>query len=495
MSARHDMETRFAGVIDEGRLFGRDESVLVAVSGGADSVALLNLLHAINAQEGWSLKLHVAHLNHQLRGTDADNDAAFVEGMAQQLRVAYTIETADMRARSQAEGVSIEQAGRLGRLEFYERVCLRYGIKALAVAHNADDNAETILHRIIRGTGIRGLVGIKPRRSIRAGSEIRIVRPLLGFSRAEIEEYLRDRGIGFCHDITNDSNAFTRNRIRNEILPLLREKFNPQVSEALLRLAGQARGLDEYLREVSERALESLIIEHDSRHLVLHCPSLIQKPRVIRMELVRQAVLRMGIGERNLSYGHLSTVVDLAGQEVGGKGVDLPEGLHVSRRYSRLVFERSGGREPKALPGSEVRVSMDGTTLLPHSNIELSLEVVLAGERLIADHLDRLKARISGKYSYEEWVDADKVHPPLIARLRRPGDRFFPLGMSGMKKLSDFFIVEKIDADCRERSVVLCDQLGPIWIVPLRIDERVRLTRVTKRVLRLQARQIGACEH
>ena len=487
--AQDDLETRFAQSITEGGLLARDEQVVAAVSGGADSVAMLHLLCGLNRQEGWSIRVHVAHLDHQLRGKASDADSAFVERLAKGLGLPCTIESADVEQRARADGVSIEQAARRCRFAFYERLCLRLGVKSVAIGHHADDNAETILHRIVRGTGLRGLGGIRPVRTIRDGSDIRLVRPMLGFRRAQIEQYLAERNIAYRQDATNDSASYTRNRIRHELLPLLRDRFNPQVADALIRLAEQARGLDAYLTETSLRMLESLVIEHNDRELVLHSPSLARKPRVIQMQLIRKAILRMGIGEGELTYGHFNAVADLAAGQEGTKALDLPGGLRVSRRYGRLVFERSSGERIAAAGTQEIRVLMDGTTVLPAHGLEITVDVLPGAAATIATHIHQLTGR--GRTSHEEWLDADQVHPPLIARSRRPGDRFFPLGMTGMKKLSDFFIDEKIDSRLRERTVVLCDQLGPIWIVPFRIDERVRLTRATRRILRLRARRIA----
>jgi len=489
---KDDLETRFAQFIAEEGLLARDGPVVAAVSGGADSVAMLHLLCDLNRREDWSVKVHVAHLNHRLRAKDSDEDAAFVERLARELRLPCTIESAEVEQRSRADGVSIEQSARQCRFEFYERVCLRLDVKAVALAHHADDNAETILHRIVRGTGLRGLGGIPCVRPIRKGSHIRVIRPMLGLRRAEIERYLADRQIAHRHDATNDSASYTRNRMRHEVLPLLRERFNPQVEDALIRLAEQARGLDAYLTETGERMLESLVIEHNDRELVLHSPPLTRKPRVIQTQLIRRAILRMGIGEGELTYGHLGAVADLAVGHEGTKALDLPGGLRVSRRYDRLVFERSSGERIDTGGRGEIRVATHGTTVLPAHGLELTVDTVPGDGATIAAHIHQLSGR--GRASYEEWVDAEKVHPPLTARSRRPGDRFFPLGMTGMKKLSDFFIDEKIDAKLRERTVVLCDQLGPIWVVPFRIDERVRLTRATRRILRLRARGMGEAE-
>jgi tRNA(Ile)-lysidine synthase len=202
----------------------------------------------------------------------------------------------------------------------------------------------------------------------------------------------------------------------------------------------------------------------------------------------------MGVGEGELTHWHLNTVADLAVRQEGSKAVDLPGGLRVIRRYARLVFEWPSGGRAAITPSTEIHVDSEGTTLLPDSGLEIEIDVIPADDATIADYINRARTRASGKTSDEEWMDADNVHGPLIARPRQPGDRFFPLGMSGMKKLSDFFIDEKIDTSQRARAVVLCDQLGPIWIIPFRIDERVRLTRATKRILRLRIHHIGTPE-
>ncbi len=487
--AVEDLESRFAQDAERSGLVPRGAAVVAGVSGGADSVAMLHLLCGLN-RRGWGLRIHVAHLNHQLRGAEADKDARFVRELAEGLLLDCTVGTADVRARASQDGVSIEQAARRCRFEFFERVCLKSGAGTVVLAHHADDNAETILHRIVRGTGLRGLAGIRGSRPIRPGSGIQVVRPMLSFRRSEIEEYVRDRALPFRHDATNDADSYTRNRIRNDILPLLRDSINPQVAEALVRLGEQARDVDEYLTETAGRMLESMIVERDDRQIVLLSTSLARKPRLIKTQLIREAMLRLGVSEAEIGYSHLTAVAAMAEETEGSKAMDLPGGLRVFRRYDRLVLQLEAEPAGVAPVPGEIRVGIDGRTSLLPFGIELSVETLLADQSLIAEHIRTAASR--GQVSWEEWIDADQVHPPLIARLRRPGDRFLPLGMSELKKLSDFFIDEKIDADVRERTVLLCDRLGPIWVVPLRIDDRVRLTEATRRVMRLSARPLSA---
>ncbi len=484
--ARDDLEGRFLATITGESRLPPDQPVLLGISGGPDSIALLHLFCWLNQQPDWRVPLRVAHLNHQLRGPDADEDARFVADLCESLRIPCEIGTADVAARAGASGLSVEHAARQCRFEFFERLCLKHAIPTVALAHHADDNAETILHRIIRGTGLRGLAGIRPTRRLREGGDIRVIRPLLTFRRAQLDDYLRERSLPFRVDASNRSPAHTRNRLRREVLPLLRDQFNPRIEEALLRLAEQARGIDAYLAETGERMLDSLVLERDDHQIVLHCPTLLRKPRVIQTQLIRRAILLMGLPEGDLTYAHLNAVADLATAREGSKSLDLPAGLRITRQYSRLILERADAIPGPVPHGSGIRIAMDGTTPLPGFDLEITAECLPADDRLIDDHITHQAER--GQSVYEEWLDADAVHPPLIARSRQSGDRFFPLGMTRMKKISDFLIDEKVEAARRERVVLLCDQLGPVWVVPWRIDERVRLTRMTRRILRLRAR-------
>jgi tRNA(Ile)-lysidine synthase len=459
---------------------------VVGVSGGADSVALLHLLCEQNAS-GWALRLHVAHLNHQLRGAESEGDARFVGELAHSLRVPISSDSGDVTARAQRDGMSIEQAGRMCRFEFFERVCLQTGAELIALAHQADDQAETVLHRIVRGTGIRGLVGIRPSRPIRPGSAIRIIRPLLDMKRAEIEQYLRERGLAGREDSTNQSLAFTRNALRREVLPLLRDRFNPQIVDALIRLGEQAADLEEYLDDVADKSLPPLLIDLAADSLTLDCEALDRKPRVIRSHILRQAIRRLGLPEGDVTYDHMTRLLALAGDRSGSKSLHLPGGLRVTRAYGRLKLFRAPV-EPLPADTDEEHVDSDGTTLLASKRLEFTVESFECNGDVQGPYLRQKKE--ADPSVYEEWLDADRIQLPLLARLRREGDRFCPLGMSGMKKVSDFLIDQKVAADQRDLTVLLCDQSGPIWVVPHRIDDRVRLREETRRVLRVTVRPI-----
>jgi tRNA(Ile)-lysidine synthase len=468
-------------LLEEG-LIEKDDRVVVAVSGGPDSMALLHLLRELNGTLDWSLRLDVAHLNHRIRGEDADEDAAFVQAAADGLQLPCTVETRDIPAMASERGLAVEETGRQERYAFFGRVALQTGSNVVALAHHADDNAETILHRIIRGTGLRGLSGIPHSRALSASSGVRIIRPLLRWRRAQIMEYVNNSGIAYRDDATNASDEIMRNRIRNRVLPMLEQDINPQAREALIRLGEQAEWLEEFLRETVQRTFETLIISRNDRELVLNADALARKSRIVQAELVRLGYRSLGLGEQDLSFAHLVSVLDLIADPASGKQAVLPNGLTLQKRYHQLTFSLPI-EESRETIAPEIAVNLPGVTVLPIRRLEIECAIQEVTEKDIPD-LRRAATRL------EEYIDFEAVRPPLVVRKRRPGDRFFPLGAPGSKKLSDFLTSTKVDPREREKIAVLCDHLGPIWIIGHRIDDRVKMTALTRRVLRLKARAI-----
>ncbi|MFQ5492455.1 MAG: tRNA lysidine(34) synthetase TilS, partial [Phycisphaerae bacterium] len=364
------------------------------------------------------------------------------------------------------------------------------GSKVVAVGHQRDDDAETILHRVIRGTGLRGLAGIPRARLLREGSDIRLIRPLLRRDRKAILEYLAE-----CSN--QEVGRATRNRIRQEVLPLLESQVNPQVREALLRLGEQARWLSDFFGQTVDRSFETLIIARTDQELVLNAAVLAKKSRIIQTELIRRAVTAFQVGEQDLGFAQLVSVLDLVADPASGKEVHLPAGMTVSKRYNRLVFSMPTD-ESRETVAPEIAVHVPGRTLLPVRRLEIRVEVQDVDQKALRGWLDRqhalsdapVAARRAAGWVAEEWVDADRTRLPLVVRGRTPGDRFWPLGAPGSKTVSEFLGDSKVEPAERERVAVLCDQLGPIWIIGHRIDERVKLTHSTSRVLQLETRRV-----
>ncbi|MEK6674361.1 MAG: tRNA lysidine(34) synthetase TilS [Planctomycetota bacterium] len=480
-ATRSVLKGLFQELSTEGLIHPTD-AVVVGISGGADSMALLHLLVSLREHHPWPLNIHIAHFNHKLRGAESEKDAAFVQGAADSLDLPCTIGSTDIAALSAREGLGVEELARRERYAFFERVCVATGFSIVAVAHHADDQAETILHRVLRGTVLLGLSCIPKSRPLRIGGAVRLVRPLLGFTRKQLLDYLSDEGIAWREDRSNQSNEPMRNLMRNEILPKLEAEVNPQVREALIRLGEQARWLKEFLGETVEKTFETLVLTRTDQCVALNVEALARKSRIVQTELIRLAYRSLGVGEQELTFAHVVAIGDLVNDSAGGKQVQLPSGMMVEKRYGRLQFSLATP-QPRETISPDVAVHLPGVTSLPIRGLELTCVVM----EIQSDDVPRLRR---GANKLEEHVDYEAVHPPLVVRSKKPGDRFFPLGAPGSKKVSDFLADAKVAPEERDRVAVLCDQLGPIWIVGHRIDDRVKLTALTRRVLRLQARQL-----
>lgn len=459
-------------------LFARDAKIVVGVSGGPDSMALLHLLLDLNRKLEWNLSLHVAHLNHKLRPHDAEQDAAFVHAAADSLELPCTIEVRPISELAQREGSGIEEVGRRERYAFFERVCIRIGARHVAVGHHADDNAETLLHRILRGTGLRGLAGIQPSRPISPNSQIQLVRPLLPLAKSEILKYLADEGIAYREDLSNALNEPMRNRVRNEVLPMIETLINPQVRDALRRLSEQAQWLSEFLGETVARTFESLTVSRTDQELTINVDALARKSRIVQTELVRQAYICFGLGEQDLTFRHLVAVLDLVSDPTSGRKIQLPGGMVVERRYHRLIFSLPTD-EPREAISSQIEVRVPGTTILPIRRLRIDAQINEIRDR----QFEQFRTNTD---TAQEFLDLAAMRMPLIVRSRRSGDRFYPLGAPGSKKIADFLTDAKVDPKERDRVAILADRLGPVWVIGHRIDDRVKLTSRSRKVLHLR---------
>lgn len=466
--------------IERHKLFSPGDKLVVGVSGGADSIALLHGLVALSRLDGWQFRLHVAHLHHGIRGAEADGDETFVRETAASLRLPSTMERVDVPDEARRSQMTLEEAARFCRYTFLERVCRLTEAGAVAVAHHADDNAETVIQRLFRGTALRGLAGMRPKRPLSSSSNVQLVRPMLNFRRDDIRAFLQRENIAFREDSTNEATKATRNRIRHEILPLIERTINPQVVEALQRLSEHAAGLHDHLNETAVRLLASLIVHEDESEVVLDASGLTKKRWIVQTEAIRLAYHKLTPHERDLTFRHLSAVADLAADSGSGRSIDLPGGIRAIKSYNKLVLARP--HENDVEESVELPLSVPGQTVL----VQFGLEIEAKLETLETPPGGDLHA---GKPADEEWLDWDAVVPPLAVRGRRRGDRFWPLGMPADKRLAEFLLDNKVPKEERDRVAILCDQKGPLWVIPLRIDQRARLTERTRRVLRLRQRR------
>ncbi|MDD4858814.1 MAG: tRNA lysidine(34) synthetase TilS [Dehalococcoidales bacterium] len=443
--------------------------LLVAVSGGADSVCLLHILNELRGELG--IDLHVAHLNHRLRGAESDADARYVAGLARRLGLPAAISSRDVAAYRKERRLSLEEAAREVRYQFLVEVAVQAGATQIAVGHTSDDNIETILLHLVRGSGTRGLRGLQPSAEWRH-SGITVVRPLLEVNRAETAAYCRGHHLKPRQDTSNLSLSPLRNRIRHKLLPLL-QGYNPQVGAALLRTARIAGDEIAFFDAETARFSKNIIAAKGDA-VILRKEPLLALPAALRRHLLR-TVMEQALGSlKDIEAQHVEEMLDVL-QKPAGKFINLPGGLIFTVEYDRFVLSaRPAALSPCPPLSGEYVLKIPGVTVLPGWQIEA---VVTEPKN------------ISEKDGFTSYLDFDKTGDKLILRPRLSGDRFQPLGMGQPKRLNRFMMDEKIPQAWRPRIPVVVAAGQPVWIVGCRIDERVKVTGATRRVLVLIARQ------
>ena len=470
---------------------------LLAVSGGPDSMAMLYGLLMLRKEGRLNLAgLYVAHLNHQLRSTDSDADAEFVRQQAWQLQLEVTIDSIDVAGAARESGESIEGTARRLRYSFLAGAARSKGCNKIALAHNSDDNVETILHRVLRGTGIRGLAGMPAARKLtdtEEQSELTIVRPLLTSPRCEIEAFIKRHNIKFRLDRSNLSDEYTRNRIRNELLPLLREKYNPDIDTALLQLGHIAGDFSEILSSDAVGALRELTLKREPDCLTLDAAGLAGRRRILQAEIVHQGLLVLQVPLRRIGFKQINAILDLINEQNPAKRVQLPYGWNVECRDGELKFYKMGiSQSPVSSGISEpIMLLVPGTTVPKRDFIWFDVRGKRAGvihelhSEIITGTEETLKTFITHKSPREEMIDLARIEGPLVLRSRKKGDRFLPLGAPGEKKIGDFFTDIKVPAELRDQIGLVCDDRGIIWITGLRLSERVMVGQETRQTLKL----------
>ena len=434
--------------------------VVVAVSGGPDSVCLLDLLNTYRCD--LDIELVAAHFDHRLRPGEDEAETRFVEDLASSMGLSFEAGRADPGMDRQ--NGSLEENARDARYRFLEQVRQMYGAHKIAVGHNLNDQAETVLMRLLRGSGPSGLAGIPP---VREGC---IIRPLIEVRRDEIESYLELRGLGYMTDSSNLERGYLRNRLRLDLLPRLKE-YQPRIVERLGRTAEIMRMDEEWL---DAKAGDWLGREADSGpqgDVRVPLPLFLGLDEAIRSRVVRRALRMAGGGLRRIGLRHWESINGIAAGERPQARVDLPNGLHVIKEYDTLIFtaEKQGGVEDFCY-----LLKGPGRSYLEALGCFITLEETTK------------EALPEGNDSPETaFLDAERLAYPLMVRNFRPGDRFIPLGMTGHKKIKDFFIDLKIPSGARARIPILTWGNDIVWVCGLRTDNRYRVNPGTRKVLKV----------
>lgn len=464
----HTFEKNVINFIKSKALLKDGDRVIAAVSGGADSVALLEILHRIKQEKTFDIELLCVHINHCLRGESADRDENFVKELAEQTGVAFISKSVNVTEFAESEKLSIETAARKLRIRSLLEAAENNNCNIIAAGHHKDDNAETILQRLERGTGLRGLTGIWEKR--KADNNIDIIRPLLGVKRKEIVNYLEYKKLKWCRDHTNSDITYNRNFIRHLLIPRIEEDFKGDLTEKLTRLGQGCKKLYAKTNAAAKKRWEKQAVKKGNR-VMINISAFCNCNPEIPAELSRIAIHKLGGGEQGLKQQHYKQIMHLAEKETG-KMVNLPCRITVYRDYENIIFTRQKSGE-KAVPDDKViELKIPGVTNFGEFSIKT--EIISGG-------LDRIKNK---KSENVEYFDFDKLKLPITARKRKKGDRFVPLGYKTPQKVSKFLTNQKISRTIRGKILMICDKNRIIWVCPVRISEKTRADKNTKRLLK-----------
>lgn len=453
-----------ATAIAEHKLLLRGEAVLVGVSGGLDSMVLLEVLFRLARQH--ELKLAVAHFNHQLRGESSDADEALVRRTARKLKLKLFAARGDVRGCAREQQVSLEMAARTLRHDFLARTAAAEGFRRVALAHHADDQVELFLLRLVRGAGPEGLSGMKWVGVSPANPEIKLVRPLLTCAKAELGAYAFDQRVAFREDRTNACTDMLRNRIRHKLLPLLRKSYQPAFDVVVTRLMEILRAEDEVVREI---AAEALARTKQARNAPAVFNGL---PRAVQRRLLRSQLVRLGIAPEFDVVEGIRLRADKP-MTVTRSGVDGSSSVLISRTHAGSIELQSYGRQ--RFPSKTARLELKGRAgQVNFGNMKIRWRMGLVGSKL---------GQIGPRSGYE-CFDADKVGREIIMRYWQPGDRFQPIGTGSPVKLQDIFTNEKVPRERRHELILATTAAGEVfWVEDLRIAEQFKLTTQTGRCL------------
>ncbi len=447
--------------IDEHAMLPPGATIIVAVSGGADSVALLSVLYRLCAVYG--VRLVVAHVNHQLRGEESHRDALFVEQYAARLGVPFHADCVDVKAFQHTLGLSPQHAARHVRYECFSRLQDALRATRIALGHTADDQAETLLLRLLRGSGPAGLSGIAPVR-------LSYIRPLITVHRQVLRAYLQAEGIPWVEDSSNAQRVYVRNRVRLDLLPILRQ-YNPQVDKRLNELADMLSAENRILERQTDEVVRQAVHWQPGKRLLIDCVPCGTAPLALQRRLLRRVVETLFTPGVTASFRHIENLRHLIVQGQVGKRLTLPDGW-IAERDEHMVWLWN----PRHLPAGSLVL-----TFPVPGQVEISELALRISADIIVDVPNSMLTEADVAY-----IDLERVQPPLTVRFRRPGDRFYPLGAPGRKKLKDFFIDRKIPKTERNLIPLVLSGSEIVWVVGRGIAEGCKVRPQTRRMVRLR---------
>jgi len=456
-----DLFEKFTAFIEQHKLIRQNYYVLAAVSGGVDSIVLLHLLQQL--EKSLDLRLEIIHVNHCLRGEQADRDQQFVDQLAKEHNIPIISRKVNVPKYLARKALSEEQGARFLRYRFFEWALKRTGADCVALGHQADDQVETVIDHFLRGSGVKGLCGMPIQRD-------KYIRPLLFATRKEIETYAKLNSLHYLIDSTNVMVKYRRNRIRHELIPYLKKHFNPSIAEGMLRSAKIMSEVEVYLNQQARIALDDCLINLKKNKIILDINSFLNYFSVIQKYTLYLLFEKAQLSRSILTAQKFDRILSLVQSRDSGKKILLPDNWQIQVNYDQLVMMKE--RDVDFL----VPIKFNENYQLLNSEICFSAELIEKSQ--LPDRFPRNKQI--------EYIDYDKIEGQLIIRNFRPGDRFRPLNFKGEKKLSDYFIDNKIPLHQRKEIPLLVCDAGIVWIFEHQIDDRFKISSMTERILKLQ---------
>jgi tRNA(Ile)-lysidine synthase len=466
--------------IEKYQMLHPGDKIIVAVSGGPDSLCLLDILKHVSQKK--RLSLVVAHVNHGIRIEESKQEARFVRLKSSRMNLPFEELTVSVPAIAKEKSLSLEQAGRKVRYEFFKKLLIKHKAQSIAMGHHADDQVETVLMRLIRGSGLQGLRGIPAKRGV-------LIRPLIECTRQEIEAYCKRGKIAYCIDYTNKETMYLRNKIRHQLLPLLAREYNPSICTHILQLQTIIQDELDYWEEQTEDYFKQIILETDYFGIVLDIKKIKKYPIALQRRVIRKALRHLIDNLDDIQFGHIESIRELCLLDRGERYLYLPCNIRVRKSYQTLKIAYADHIQKtdkqKANTMWEYELSISKENIFPKIGI-----------KVIAKHYQDIEEHIGKKYferksKDEEYLDYDKLEFPLRIRNRRPGDRFKPLNSNYFKKIKSYFIDQKIPLHERDMISMVVDNSNRIvWIIGFQIDNRFKLSRQTKKVLYMRKENI-----
>lgn len=480
-------------------LFAQDERIVVAVSGGPDSLCLLHVLHTLRPT--LKLSLTLAHLNHQLRGSESQADETFVQELAARWRMPVVVERQDVAALSAQRRQSLEETARQVRYGFLWRVAVEKQAAKIATGHTADDQVETVLMHFLRGSGLAGLRGMRPATPIAglrlypadipASSDLPppdLIRPLLETSRREVEAYCQQHGLAPRQDSSNQNTTFFRNRLRHQLLPLL-ETYNPNLRHVLQHTAKVITAEVELLDAQLERTWPAVARRESGQIIEFDLPAWLELPLALKRSILRRAVHTLRRSLRDINFEHIETALEIVETGQVGAQATLPQGLILTRGYQTFTIAAAGALAdsmPATVPtlakDQIIKLNLPGLTPLSPGRWFLRA-TYFAADQLHLPSFDQIDP-------WEAYLDAEVVGAGSLLRGRQPGDTFAPLGLAGRRqKLNEFMINQKIPAVWRDHVPLLVAHDQILWVCGYRLAEQGRVCPSTRQILHLRFEQ------